>query len=193
MGAKAQLDLEVSKAGLDSPTQLKESSIGATQIDLQEIYAQNSTEQPSELADSAANNVSLASDSLETDSTKKTEIRDGEVISATANTFNAIVSGSPYPTFLVVTQEGCGWCAKEAPVLKFLAEKYSGEIRIVTLDKAELMGLPDELNNNVIGFPTFIVFDQGAVLGVMPGYRSKEDLTTTIEHLLAQDEKKQPD
>ena len=180
-----------SKGANQTDPNLSAEQLASRVVDRSSVYAANGAIEPSELGDIAdSTNTDKAAEAPSAESTQK-KITDGLVTSITAKDFHSAVSESPYPTFVVVTQVGCAWCKKEAPVLDSIAEEYSGKVRIVTLDMGELKELPYVFNSEIHGSPTFVVFDQGSILGVMAGYRSEADLKVTVDHLLAQDQPKE--
>jgi thioredoxin 1 len=97
--------------------------------------------------------------------------------------FDAQVLRSPVPVVVDFWAPWCGPCRGMHTVLDELDADLGGTVRFVQVnveEHGEAAGRYD-----VMGFPTFIVFRDGAPTAAVTGSRSKEDMRALIEQAAA--------
>ena len=81
--------------------------------------------------------------------------------------------------FVVFSAEWCGYCQKQKPILKEIAEQniWIGE---VNADKN-----PDLVYKyGIEAFPSFLLFKEGNLIAKFSGYQTKYDLLNTLLNYL---------
>ena len=79
--------------------------------------------------------------------------------------------------------EWCGPCKMIAPVLDELADEYNGKIRIGKVNIDEHPSIAGEYGVRAI--PTLLLFNGGQVVEQMVGAKSKRDLKTSFDKVVA--------
>lgn len=101
----------------------------------------------------------------------------------TDQNFEAEVLQSELPVLVDFYADWCGPCKMMAPLVKELAEKYEGKIRIGKLNIDE--NLDTAQKYRVMSIPTFIVFKNGEKVDSTMGAVPKSGLEAMIERVLA--------
>ena len=105
------------------------------------------------------------------------------VVTLTADNFDAEALKSATPVLVDFWAEWCGPCKMIAPVLDELAEEYSGKVRIGKVNIDEHPALAAQFNVRAI--PTLLLFKGGQVTEQMVGARSKRDLKASFDKSIA--------
>lgn len=87
----------------------------------------------------------------------------------TRDDFVRVVLQSDVPVIVDVWSETCAPCKKLVPVLIKVATKYAGKLRVAELSTQAEPRLLAELG--VQATPTLLIFNRGAEIGRMAGYR----------------------
>ncbi|MNJ40349.1 Thioredoxin [compost metagenome] len=77
----------------------------------------------------------------------------------------------------------CGPCRVQLPIVEELANEVDGRAVIAKVNVDEEVELAGQLG--ITGIPTLILFKDGHIVEKLVGLRSKQDLKTKIEQLLA--------
>ncbi|WP_110933323.1 thioredoxin [Paenibacillus bouchesdurhonensis] len=77
----------------------------------------------------------------------------------------------------------CGPCRVQLPIVEELANEVNGRAVIAKVNVDEEVELAGQLG--ITGIPTLILFKDGHIVEKLVGLRSKQDLKTKIEQLLA--------
>jgi thioredoxin 1 len=89
-------------------------------------------------------------------------------------TFQSEVSGSELPVLVDFTAVWCGPCKMLDPLVKQLAEEWSGKVKIVKLDVDD--NPQATIDYNVMGVPTLMLFKNGKPVERLSGYQPKDRL-----------------
>jgi thioredoxin 1 len=89
-------------------------------------------------------------------------------------TFQSEVSGSELPVLVDFTAVWCGPCKMLDPLVKQLAEEWSGKVKIVKLDVDD--NPQATIDYNVMGLPTLMLFKNGKPVERLSGYQPKDRL-----------------
>lgn len=104
---------------------------------------------------------------------------------ATAQNFNDEVLSSDVPVLVEFTADWCPPCKMLAPIIKEIASKYEGKLRVGLLDSDDHPNIAQQYG--VMGLPTMILFLNGSpverLVGFMPGERIEGKL---LPHLTVQ-------
>ena len=101
----------------------------------------------------------------------------------TDENFQAEVTESELPVLVDFFADWCGPCKMMAPLVKELAEKYDGRIKIGKLNVDEN---PDTaMRFRVMSIPTFGFFRGGEQVNVIMGAVSKNELEAALQKVLA--------
>ena len=76
----------------------------------------------------------------------------------------------------------CGPCKMMGPIVKALADKYDGKVKVGKINVDEQPSLAQKFR--VISIPTFIIFKDGNAVGTFVGGMSQKDLEAKIESFL---------
>lgn len=89
----------------------------------------------------------------------------------TLDAFRLAVGASELPVIVNVWSATCPPCRQLAPVLVELATAYQGRVRVVVISTEAEPALLAELD--IRATPTTVIFDKGAEVGRVTGYRPK--------------------
>ncbi len=89
-------------------------------------------------------------------------------------TFKSEVLDSAQPVLVDFTAEWCGPCKTLDPVVKQLAQEWTGKVKVVKLDVDENPNLT--VNYQVMGVPTLMLFVKGQPVQRVSGYQPKDRL-----------------
>ncbi len=114
----------------------------------------------------------------------KTE--DGLYVLADSNFMEAVNEGG----LLVVDfwMDGCIPCEDMEPIIKGMARLYEGKIRFAKLHNGNAIMTE---KYRVFGFPTFLVFDGGKLVGMVQGTQSPETMRMILDKALVNHQAKQ--
>ena len=105
------------------------------------------------------------------------------IVTLTEGNFAAEVLQSATPVLVDFWAEWCGPCKMIAPVLDELAAEYDGKVKIgkVNIDEHQQIAI----NYGISSIPTLLFFKGGEVAEQVVGMRSKRDLKTSFDRVLA--------
>ena len=101
------------------------------------------------------------------------------ILAISDDTFETEVVESKIPVLVDFWAQWCGPCKAIAPILDELAQKYTGQIKIVKLDVDSNPATPPKFG--VRGIPTLILFMDGQVKATQVGLISKAELVSFID------------
>jgi thioredoxin 1 len=105
------------------------------------------------------------------------------IISLTQENFALEVLQSTSPVLVDFWAEWCGPCKMIAPILDELADEYDGRVKIGKVNIDEQQGVAAEYGIRAI--PTLLLFHKGQVADQIIGLRSKRDLKTSFDRVVA--------
>jgi thioredoxin 1 len=105
------------------------------------------------------------------------------IVTLTEGNFAEQVLKSSTPVLVDFWAEWCGPCKMIAPVLDELAAEYDGKVKIakVNIDEHQQIAITYGINS----IPTLLFFKNGEVADQVVGMRSKRDLKTSFDRVLA--------
>jgi thioredoxin 1 len=105
------------------------------------------------------------------------------MVTLTEGNFSQEVLKSTTPVVVDFWAEWCGPCKMIAPVLDELATEYDGKVKIgkVNIDEYQQLAITYGINS----IPTLLFFKNGQVADQVVGMRSKRDLKTSFDRVLA--------
>jgi thioredoxin 1 len=95
------------------------------------------------------------------------------------NTFESEVLSSTVPVVVEFTATWCGPCKTLEPVVKQLADEWSGKAKIVKLDVDQNSNLT--IQYGVMGVPTLMLFVHGKESQRLTGYQPKERIVAKFK------------
>src|SRR5882757_6082359 len=105
------------------------------------------------------------------------------IVVVTEGNFPTEVLQSTTPVVVDFWAEWCGPCKMIAPVLDELATEYNGKVKIAKVNIDEYQQLA--INYGINSIPTLLFFKNGQVADQVVGMRSKRDLKTSFDRVLA--------
>jgi thioredoxin 1 len=106
-----------------------------------------------------------------------------KVVQITDANFDQEVGASSVPVLLDFWAEWCMPCRMIAPTIDELAEEYEGKVKIGKLDTDN--NRQTALKFNISAIPTLLLFKDGQVVKKFVGLKSKRDLATELNAVLA--------
>jgi len=105
------------------------------------------------------------------------------IVTLTEGNFAEEVLKSTTPVLVDFWAEWCGPCKMIAPVLDELAAEYDGKVKIAKVNIDEYQQIA--INYGINSIPTLLFFKNGQVADQVVGMRSKRDLKTSFDRVLA--------
>ena len=105
-----------------------------------------------------------------------------EILDVTDATFESEILKSETPVLVDFWAEWCAPCRAIAPIVKDLAARYSGRVKVVKMNIDENQGTPGRYG--VRSIPTVLAFKNGAVVGQIVGARPKSAFEEMAEKLV---------
>ena len=105
------------------------------------------------------------------------------IVTLTDANFSDQVLKSATPVVVDFWAEWCGPCKMLAPVLDELAGEYDGRVKIGKVNIDEFQQLA--INYGINSIPTLLFFKNGQVADQVVGMRSKRDLKSSFDRVLA--------
>jgi thioredoxin len=102
------------------------------------------------------------------------EITMAEIPILSEATFQSEVLGSELPVLVDFTAVWCGPCKMLDPLVKQLAQEWSGKVKIVKLDVDDNPQL--SIDYQVMSVPTLMLFKNGKPVERQSGYHPKDKL-----------------
>jgi thioredoxin 1 len=97
-------------------------------------------------------------------------------------TFSELINQSGIPVLVDFYADWCGPCKMMEPVLKEVAGKLEGKMKIIKIDSDKYPQLSNQYG--IRGIPTYILFKKGNILwrtsGAMPAYQFESELKKFI-------------
>lgn len=100
----------------------------------------------------------------------------------TESNFEKEVLESDIPVLVDFYADWCGPCKMMGPIVKAMAEKYDGRMKVGKINVDEEQALAQKFQ--VMSIPTFIVFKGGKAVGTFVGGMSQKDLEAKAEQAL---------
>jgi thioredoxin 1 len=105
-----------------------------------------------------------------------------EILDVTDATFENEILKSETPVIVDFWAEWCAPCRAIAPIVKDLAARYSGRLKVVKMNIDENQGTPGRYG--VRSIPTVLAFKNGTVVGQIVGARPKSAFEEMAEKLV---------
>jgi thioredoxin 1 len=102
------------------------------------------------------------------------------LISSTSGSFEAEVLASPTPVVVEFTARWCAPCRRLEPVLRELASRHAGQVKLVVVDVEVMPDLAQAYR--VSAMPTLLGFRGGAVVAQQVGFSGR----AAVERLFAE-------
>lgn len=103
-------------------------------------------------------------------------------VTVTDKNFKEEVLESDIPVLVDFWAVWCAPCRMQDPILKELAEKYDGKVKVAKLNVDE--NPATSAKYGVMSIPTLLFFKKGQTGKQMIGVQSKDTLTTEFEQVL---------
>jgi thioredoxin 1 len=105
-----------------------------------------------------------------------------EILDVTDATFESEILKSETPVLIDFWAEWCAPCRAIAPIVKDIATRYSGKVKVVKMNIDENPGTPGRYGVRAI--PTVLAFKNGAVVGQITGARPKSAFEDMVQKLV---------
>ena len=105
-----------------------------------------------------------------------------EILDVTDASFENEILKSETPVLIDFWAEWCAPCRAIAPIVKDIATRYSGKVKVVKMNIDENPGTPGRYGVRAI--PTVLAFKNGAVVGQITGARPKSAFEDMVQKLL---------
>ncbi len=100
----------------------------------------------------------------------------------TTDNFQTEVLESEIPVLADFYADWCGPCKMMGPIVKALADKYDGKVKVGKINVDDQPALAQKYR--VMSIPTFIIFKDGQEAGTIVGGMSQKDLEAKLEAVL---------
>lgn len=100
------------------------------------------------------------------------------MIAVTEDNFESVVLGAKVPVLLDVFSYDCPPCRRIMPLIEQLANELEGRAIVAKFAVEDQPRLAGKLGVNAV--PTFLVFNEGAIVDRMVGLRSRERLLASL-------------
>ena len=105
---------------------------------------------------------------------KTVEVNDGN--------FSQVVLQSKLPVLVDFWATWCGPCRMVAPVVEQLATEYDGKVAFAKLDVDQ--NLKTASQYGIMSIPTLLIFQNGAPVSNIVGFRPKSELKRSLDDVL---------
>jgi thioredoxin 1 len=102
-----------------------------------------------------------------------------DIATVTDETFDHEVASNPTPVLVEFSAEWCGPCKAMEPEIKAIAQRFDGRLKVVIVDGDVSPRTAQRLR--VRGFPTVVVFKNGAEVARQLGAVSRTKLAAMCE------------
>lgn len=105
------------------------------------------------------------------------------LLTLTETNFENEVLRSSVPVLVDFWAEWCGPCKMIAPILDEIAQEYDGRLKVGKVNIDDQQGLATQ--HGIRAIPTLLVFKNGEVADQIVGLKSKRDLKSNLDRLVA--------
>jgi thioredoxin 1 len=99
-----------------------------------------------------------------------------EILYVDETNFHSEVVSSPLPVLVDFTATWCGPCKMLDPIVKQLAQEWTGKVKVVKLDVDDNSNLAMQFQ--VMGVPTLMLFVKGQAVQRVTGYQPKDRIAS---------------